>query len=158
MQALPDLSAAYASDNPYQWVQNNPNASPLARAMILNASPLQVAQAKRAGADAGLLQSQIGAFGGAPSIAGPGAPSIGAARGAAPGAAPGVAPAAPSPVAPLAGAEAPAAAPVAAPAFDSMPPPGPARMAWLTRLPPAQKAALLARLSGGGAAPQTAQR
>jgi hypothetical protein len=62
MTALPDLASAYSADDPFKWAAANPNASPLARAMILGGSPGEVAKAKEAGAAAALANLNVRGF------------------------------------------------------------------------------------------------
>lgn len=61
VEAQPDLAAAMAAPNPYQYMAGNPNMNPIARAQLLSgATPEASAQVRKTLADAALLQAQGG--------------------------------------------------------------------------------------------------
>jgi hypothetical protein len=141
--ALPALLKAYSSEDPFTAIANDPAAPAYAKFMVGNQSPLQVAQTKAQLANAGLVSAKIpgeeaeSAFSqyglerlraaGGP---GAGVPGAGASRAGIPGSARGVgttaAPPAPEPVPP----EVSAALAL---------PPGPDRMAAISKLPIVQQ-------------------
>jgi hypothetical protein len=62
MAALPDLASAYTGTDPYQWAAHNPQASPLARAMILGTSPMDVAKTREAAINAAMAGLNLRGF------------------------------------------------------------------------------------------------
>jgi hypothetical protein len=159
--AMPDLAAAYASDDPYKWVSENPNASPVARWAILRSTPEEVAQAKNIMAESALRRAQLplaSARGTAISAGLPGLttpattptlPPVGGGVGAAGG---GVA--APIRTAGAAGTDPTAGIPLiqgAGPPADplsGMPAAGAGRLAWLQKQPVAVQRLAIARMRG----------
>lgn len=173
--AQPDLAAALAASDPFQYAAANPGMNPIARAQILQSTPEQVAATRNQMADAAYRQAmaqfqmfRTAGMGNVPPIvAGRGAPTPAMPGVSGGGAAPPIGggvrlpPANVSPYgsgrygdpALTATPDQGTAAPVAA--LGPIPPPGPQRMQWLARLTPAQRAALLSRLPpipGGAAA------
>jgi hypothetical protein len=149
MAALPDLAAAYASDDPYKWAASNASANPMARWAILSQTPDQVAATKQRMAETALKRAELpraeavgglatsGGLGAVPTIGGGAAP--GAAPAATPTAAPGAAP--PTTTAAIQGAPSATADPLV-----NAPAAGAGRLTWLAGLPPAQQKIILARL------------
>ena len=62
MAALPDLASAYTATDPYQWAAQNPQASPLARAMILGTSPMDVSKTREAAINAAMAGLNLRGF------------------------------------------------------------------------------------------------
>jgi hypothetical protein len=143
-ESLPALLKAYASDEPFTAIANDPSAPAYAKWMVGQQTPLQVAQTKAQLAGAGLTRAET-----------PGVAAISRQRVAGP---PSLAPdgGAPTAGAPSAAAAASAAPEQLSPATIeaySMPP-GPQRDARLARLPAGQKR-LLGRMGRPpAAAPQ----
>jgi hypothetical protein len=160
--ALPDLAQAYAADNPYDWAANNPNANPLARAMILSQNPTEVAGVKSKMAETQLQRAQAGLaqwqLGQRPALSSGGG-YLTTPHGAAPGGGgvgvPGVTgPASTAGTDRTALDDVTTGRPQAANPFASIPPAGPQRMAWLARLTPQQRA-YFAQKVGGAASPSS---
>lgn len=170
--AQPDLASAMAAPHPYQYMAANPGMNPIARAQLLSgATPEASAQLRKTLADAALLQAQGGlaqwqlqqrqnptvgrsGYNTAPPGAGGGAIDVSAGAGGG-GAAPASAPGAVLPPGSLGSGR--YGAPATGGGLGAIPPPGPARMAWLARLTPQQRALLLGRLPAApGAAPDVA--
>ena len=159
--AMPDLAAAYASGDPYRWAADNPGSSPLARAMLLNQPPEKVLATRTAAAQLPMVTARSQAATEA-LTGGGGVPGMVQSSTAAQ-------PAQPAPARPAGGGQAapPSSvgpAPVAAisGAIDNvqaaLPAAGDQRIAYLQKLPPYLQRALLARITGGGAAGPTAGR
>src|SRR6516225_2934523 len=62
MAALPDLASAYTATDPYQWAAQKPQASPLARAMILGTSPMDVTKTREAAINAAMAGLNLRGF------------------------------------------------------------------------------------------------
>jgi hypothetical protein len=155
--AMPSLLNAYQSDNPWQAITNDPNAPPYAKWMIGQQTPQQVAQTKEGLAGAALKRAELPQVTAKSSIwqqeaGAAGAPTpAGGPGGGAPGTSAGPAP--------VAGPQPLSAAAQAALAM----PPGPAKLAALQALPPAEQAIIRGRARrpagvaspGGGPAPSS---
>jgi len=150
--AMGDLSAAYASDDPYKWVSDNPNASPVARWSILRSTPEQVAQTKQSIAQAALLRAQTirpEAFGTLLRSGETGVPTLPAAVGGAP-----IRTATAGGGDPTAGIPQLQGAGPSPDPLSGMPAAGPARFAWLQKQPVALQRQAIARMRS----PQVAQK
>jgi hypothetical protein len=138
--AMPSLLGAYASDNPWQAIANDPNAPPYAKWMIGSQTPLQVGQTKNQLANAGLTRAEIPGVEAVSKLKQAGAAEYGAGGPGAGGAAP--------PTGGLGGGVAPVAAPQQlspeAQAALAMPP-GPEKLAALKALPPAMQTLIRGR-------------
>jgi hypothetical protein len=75
--AQPDLAAALASPDPYQYAASTPGMNPVARAPILQSTPLEAAQARGAATQASLADLTLQAYRNRLGAAGAGAPSAG---------------------------------------------------------------------------------
>ena len=169
--AQPDLASAMAAPDPYQYMAANPGMNPIARAQLLSgATPGASASCARHWLTPRCCRPRAGSRSGNCS-SGKTRPSGAAATSRRLAAA--VLPAAALSMSVLAAAgrrlrpphparccrpavSGPAAMPATGAGLGSIPPPGPARMAWLARLTPQQRALLLGRLPAApGAAPGT---
>jgi hypothetical protein len=152
MDAMPSLAKAYASDDPYGTIANDPDASPYAKWMVLQQTPEQVADTKMRLGQAQTTQALLPKYKAiGQAAAGVGAqqpfPTVGGAAGPSAGGAPAT------------GGTTGTAAPLPDPvdsAIAQMPPPGSARTAYLQNLAktnPAVARGIIARLPRGPAAP-----